>query len=410
MSDSFSTLVGRVLLRCPMAGRFLAEDWVREAWLDICGPDHRWSWLYTFNQFLVPAVYNTGTVSVTRASTIVTGSGTAWDNTYLGRQFRIGTTNVIYTIAAVDSATQLELDQVWGGSTASAQTYQIYQCYFTVPSDFQSFISVYDPNFSWQLALDFTQNILNAADAQRANTGNAYLVAWRDYSTSSIGIVSQPTQVTGTGNSPGSTGTFTGPSNALFTVQVTTAGVPGTAVFKWKKDAGSFTTGVTTDASGSAQDLQDGVQVYFPTGVSYTLNDVWVIRATAGANAGLPRYEIWPHQTAQYVYPFLYWKRPPDISASGVVVPYSIDSNMILEMALAKAASWPGPSADKANPYYRLELADRHERKAQQLLAQAQVKDAEIFMSDVGYQEAAAMPFAPIPALGDSNWLVAHDI
>ena len=410
MPDSFSTLVGRVLLRCPMAGRFLAEDWVREAWYDICAPDHRWSWLYGFDQFLLPAEYETGTVVVTRNSTTVTGTSTVWTTEMVGRQFRIGTTSVIYTISSVESGTSLTLDKVWGGATASAQTYEIYLAYVTVPADFQSFISVWDPNFNWQLALDFSQNVLNAADAQRSNSGNAYLLAWRDYSTSSIGAVAQPVQVLGTGPDPGSSGTYTGPSNALFTVEITTGGAIGTAVYRWKKDGGSYTSGVTTDATSSvAQELQDGVSVYFPTG-TYVLGDIWIVRATAGSNAGLPRYEVWPHQKALYVYPFLYWKRPPDISASGVVIPYSIDNNLILEMALAKAASWPGPSADKPNPFYRLELADRHERKAQQLLAQAQVKDAEIFMSDVVYQEATQMPFAPIPALGDSDWLQKHDI
>ena len=409
MSDSFSTIVGRVLLRCPMAGRFLAEDWVRTAFAEL-SDSKRWSWLYAFNQFLIPAVYNTGTVSVTRSSLIVTGSSTAWDNSLVGQQFRIGTTNVIYTIVSVESTTQLTLDQVWGGSTASTQTYEIYQCYLTVPSDFQSFISVWDPNFNWQLVTDFSQNVLNAADAQRANSGNAYLLAWRDYSTSSIGTVAQPVQIVGTGNDPGSSGTYTGPSSALFTVEITTSGAPGTAVYKWKKDGGSYTSGVTTDATGAAEDLQDGVQIYFPTGVSYTSTDVWVIRTTAGSNPGLPRFEIWPHQKSQYVYPYLYWKRPPDISVSGTTIPYSIESTLIQEIALSKAASWPGPSADKPNPYYRLELSDRHQKNASKLLMEAERNDSEIFMSDVMYQEATSMPFAPIPALGDTNWLQKHDV
>jgi hypothetical protein len=410
MADSFSTLVGRVLLRCPSAGRFLAEDWVREAWLDICAPDHRWSWMYGFDQFLVPAVYQTGTAAVTQNSTTVTGTSTVWDTSMAGRQFRIGTANVIYTIQSVESATSLTLDKPWGNATATAQSYEIYQCYFTAPDDFQSFISVWDPNFNWQLVLDYSQNVLNAADAQRANSGNAYLVAWRDYSSSAIGKVEQPVQVDGSGPDPGSAGTYSGPNNALFTVEITTGGASGTAVFRWKKDGGSYTSGVTTDVAGAAQDLQDGVQVYFPTGATYVLGDIWVIRATAGANAGRPRFEIWPHQKAQYVYPFLYWKRPMDISQTNVTIPYSIDSNLILDMALAKAASWPGPATDRPNPFYRLELADRHERKAQQLLLQAQVKDQEIFMSDTIYQEATAMPFAPVPALGDVNWLQKHDI
>lgn len=408
MAADFRTIVGRVQLRCPLASRFLVEDWVRTAFQEIA-ESRRWSWLYGFDQFLIPALYNTGTVTVTRNSTIVTGSGTTWTTDMEGRQFRTGTTNPIYTIVSVDSATQLTLDKVWGGSTASAQNYQIYLCYVSVPSDFASFISVYDPNFNWQLALDYTQNQLNAADAQRANTGNAYLLAWRDYTTSSIGTVSQPVQVEGSGNDPGSSGTYTGPNNALFTVEITTGGAPGTAVFQWKKDGGSYTTGVTTDSGGAAQELQDGVNVYFPTGVSYTLGDIWVIQALAGSNPGVARYEIWPHQQAEYVYPMIYWKKYPDISQPGVTIPYTINSDLIQEIALAKAASWPGPSTDKPNPYYRLELSDRHEKKAAYLLLEAERNDSEIFMSDVLYQDITALPFAPVPALGDSNFLQSHD-
>jgi hypothetical protein len=409
MPETFSSLAGKVLLRCPVAGRFLVEDWVRQSWYDICSPDHRWSWLYAFDQFLAPASYVTGTVTVTRSSTIVTGSGTSWDNSLMGRQFRVGK-NWGYTVLSVESATSLTIDKPYAASSASAQTYEIYQCFFTVPDDFQSFISLYDPNFNWQLALNYSQNEINAADAQRANAGNAYLVAWRDYSSSSIGKIEQPVQVDGSGPDPGASGSYTGPNSALFTVEITTGGASGTAVFRWKKDSGSYTSSVTTDPNGAAQDLQDGVQIYFPISQTYVLGDIWVIRVTAGSNAGRPRVELWPHQKNEYYYPFLYWKRPPDISAPNAAIPYSIDSNLILEMALSKAASWPGPAPDKPNPYYRLELADRHEKKAQLLLMQAQVKDAEIYMSDVMYQEATSMPFAPIPALGDTSWLQKHAI
>lgn len=409
MAADFRTIVGRVQLRCPLASRFLVEDWVRTAFQEIA-ESKRWSWLYKFTQFMIPAIYNTGTVTVTRNSNVVTGSGTAWTSDMVGRQFRTGTTAPIYTIVSVDSSTQLTLDSVWGASTASAQNYQIYLCFITMPNDFQSFISVWDTNYNWALVTDFTQNQLNAADAQRANTGNAYVLAWRDYTTSSIGVVSQPVQVSGSGNDPGSSGMYTGPNNAVFTVEITTGGAPGTAVFRWKKDSGSYTSGVTTDSGGAAQELQDGVNVYFPTGVSYTLGDIWVINATAGANPGTPRFELWPAQQSEYVYSALYWTKYPDISQSGITIPYTIDSVLIQELALSYAASWPGPSTDRPNPYYRLELSDRHRKQAEYLLHQAERNDSEVFLADTIYQEATALPFAPIPALGDSRWLQAHDI
>ena len=45
--------------------------------------------------------------------------------------------------------------------------------------------------------------------------------------------------------------------------------------FKWKKDSGSFTAGVAI--TGSAQNLQEGVQVTFESNFGHTLNDQWVV-------------------------------------------------------------------------------------------------------------------------------------
>ena len=99
----------------------------------------------------------------------------------VGSQFRIGTATPIYTITQYDSATQIELQFPWGGTTQTTG-YRIYLCYLTPPSDFHAFISVWDPNFNWQLRLNIQQEEINSWDAQRANTGQAYLLASYDYS------------------------------------------------------------------------------------------------------------------------------------------------------------------------------------------------------------------------------------
>src|SRR5262245_20670763 len=96
----------------------------------------RWSWLVKFGQFIAPPVYNDGTVTVTQYSTTVTGSGTTFTAAMVGRQFRIGLTAPIYTIAQYVSATEIALDSPWGGESASGETFQIYQCFYTPPDDF----------------------------------------------------------------------------------------------------------------------------------------------------------------------------------------------------------------------------------------------------------------------------------
>lgn len=404
--DTFNDLVGRVQLRVPTVSRYLAQDWIRNGFRDL-KQRRKWSWLHSRGQFLFPALENTGTADVTRASTIVSGNSTAFDQTMIGLQFRIGVTAPIYTIQSVPATDELVLDQPYGGSTDTAVSYEIYRAYVTVPNDFHSFISVYDPNFNWRLNLDYTQEELNAFDAQRSNRGNAYLVASLDSNKGQVGTVATPLQSLGSGTAPTSQGTYTGPNDAIFTIEITTGGDTGVADYRWKKDSGSYTSGVTTAAT--ATELQDGVEVLFPSG-TYVDGDIFTIRCTAGVNPGLPRYEIWPHITQEYVLPFIYEREPEDISVSGQVLPPYIDGNILVEYALAEAAKWPGPSVDKPNPYYRLELSDRHSTKYERLVIEHEQEDEETFMQDVAYQDATGMGYAPIPAFGDSDWLQKHGI
>lgn len=408
MLDTYGQIWNRVLLRCPQLSPKLSQDFVVNAFRRLA-EIRRWSWLVKFGQFIAPAAYNTGTVTVTQNSTTVTGSGTAWDASMVGRQFRVGLTAPIYSITAVNSATSLELDSPFGGVTASGTGYTIYQCYYTAPVDFHQFICLWDPAFNWQLYLDVQQTEINIWDAQRANVSNAYVVSFRDYSTAQVGLVNAVLQVVGSGNAPVSTGIYTAPVSATFTVEITTTGAPGTAVYKWKKGSGSYTTGVTTNAGGAAEDLQDGVQIYFPTGVSYTSGDVFVINCVTISNAGLPRYELWPHQQANHVYPFLYEMRPTDLNDPNAVLPRYIRGDVLLEMALEDVCLWPGPSKDKPNPYYSLQNAAYHGGRARKFIEVLEVQDDNVWEQDLTYQYPS-MAWAMATPLGDARFLQSHAI
>lgn len=403
MLDTFATIVGRVKGRVPNASLLVAEDWVRNSFRRIA-ERRRWSWLIRFGQFVAPAQYNTGTANVTQGSIIVTGNGTTWTQGMVGEQFRTGINSPIYTIARFDSATQIELDYPWGPVTATNQGYRIYQCYFTPPADFHQFISVWDPNFAYQLRLDMHQEELNYIDPQRANTGQAYVVANLDYSLSYQGAVGATVQATGTGAIPVSGGAYTGPSDVVFTVQITTGGASGTAVYQWKEGSGAFTTGVVT--SSIPVQLADGVQIQFPVG-TYNLNDTFVIPCKAITAPGIPRYEIWPHQANAYVYPFLYEQRVQDLDDPGMVLPRFIRGDVLLEMSLSEAAKWPGPSVNEPNPYFNLSLSDRHERRAEQMIAELERQDDETYQLDAMYP-MTTWPYAPV--LGDAKWVQAHGI
>lgn len=407
MPDTYAQIWNRVNSFCPSAGALRAQRWTIDAFRRIA-ERRPWSWLVKYGQFLVPAAYSTGTATVTRGSAIVTGSGTSWDSTMVGRQFRIPVSTPIYTIAQVNSATELQLEMVYGGPTQSAVTYQIYQCYFTAPSDFLNFVAVWDPNYNWKLGLNYTQPELDLFDAQRANFGQSYVVASLDYSTQRTGFVSNPTQVVGTGPGPQIAGsaTYTGPAAGVYTITITTGGTSGTAVFKWSYNSSTYTTGVTTDSGGGAQDLNNGVQVYFPLGETYVVGDTWTIVTSVVNSNALPRYEIWPHNTAQYVYPFLYIARAQDLDQPGAQLPYTIRGDLVMDMALHSASLWPGPSVDEPNPYFDRGLASDILKRCEFELGELERNDDELFSNMVSY--AQQMQFAPWLNMLNASFLQQH--
>lgn len=70
--------------------------------------------------------YRIGTVRVTNASNVVTGTNTKFlTNVSVGNTFKISGENVIYQVAVVNSDTQLTLSSNYAGVTASGLQYQI---------------------------------------------------------------------------------------------------------------------------------------------------------------------------------------------------------------------------------------------------------------------------------------------
>jgi hypothetical protein len=84
--------------------------------------------LFTFGK----RTYSTGTVSVTQyvvnhaSARLVTGNGTSWTNGLAGLSFRVAGDTKIYTIAHVNSVTELLLTEPYEGITASGLGYEIY--------------------------------------------------------------------------------------------------------------------------------------------------------------------------------------------------------------------------------------------------------------------------------------------
>ena len=93
---------------------------------------------------LSAADYTTGTVSVTTATTTVTGSGTSWKTNMAGRWLNIPITSSDttsgddewYKIASVASATSLTLENAYAGQTVAGGTHTIGEVPI-LPEDYQ---------------------------------------------------------------------------------------------------------------------------------------------------------------------------------------------------------------------------------------------------------------------------------
>lgn len=411
MGDTFTTLWHRLLLRTGSGiGPDLAQDYIKDSFNQLA-ERREWSWLMKSSAFFPPVYSTPGTIAVAPNQVTVTGTGTSFDASLVGKQFRVGSAVTssypTYTISQVPSTTTLILSQPWIGPTLTGQTYSLFQCYFPVPDDFQYFYSIVNTTAAYRLWHNGTQAQLDIDDPQRIQVGISYKAAFYDYTNNYVGTVEPVLQVRGSGAVPVATTTvgYQFPADSVYTVEITTGGASGVAVFKWKQDSGTYTTGVTT--STTPLDLSNGVQVYFPTG-TYVLGDTFIIQAVSQTTSGVPRYELWPRPiNAQYCYPFLYAAKLPDLTDESPQLPDFIArrGDVLLEMALAKAALFPG-SETMRNPYYSLQAAATHAAKAEALIYELEKKDDDTAMKDLTFFTLAYM-FGPFM---DGAWNQNHAI
>jgi len=108
--------------------QILANDFLELA-IDEIAASGAWTWLKRKYRFTTLDSYTTGTVAVTNRNATVTGTGTTWVTgapvTADRSHFILGTQSGGYRITAVALNTSLTIDPIYGGATASAQTYEI---------------------------------------------------------------------------------------------------------------------------------------------------------------------------------------------------------------------------------------------------------------------------------------------
>ena len=399
--DDFISLSNRLLSRCPAVGIELSGQLINDVWRTFQSR-REWSFRRRSGSFAPPNLYTFGFASTNVATgnpNLITGIGTTWTPQMVGTQIRLGgLLYPYYTIQNYLSPTSLLIDQPWAGPDVTAVPYQILQCYYPVPNDFGYWYVVVSLSGAYRLWTNVTESDLSVYDPQRTNQGTPIGVAFRDYTANYGGSIGAVIPVAATGASPVSTTTFgySYIANATYIVQMLSTGISGVATFQWMRSGQTAFTGPLTSAD-TAVDLQDGVQVYFPDGVTYNSGDLFVINCQSQVTTGVPRYEIWPAPSyAINLMPFIYIAKEYDISAAQPQLPPFVANRgeVLLEMALAACARYPGPDTDHPNPYFDLRLAQMHDARCEVLLNDMERNDEEVSLSNITYQNME-MAIAP---------------
>lgn len=125
------------------------------------------------------------------------------------------------------------------------------------------------------------------------------------------------------------------------------------------------------------------------------------------ATLGRVQYELWPYSTTQKRYPYYYYKSAANLADTDQFYGALRDrTDVLLTGALAEAAQWPGPSAEKKNPYFNLQTAAMLKKEHEEQCNSLETKDEETYITWLETVNFNRVPFAPI----DSNFLQSHDV
>ena len=161
-SDLFTDLQNRVRVQTSVtATEEQAKRFINIALHDMhAGFDYRFPWAERSGILRTQAQYTTGTVTATKGSTTLTGSGTAWNtandfavnNMRVNGKVRIAGGLTPYTISAVGGDTSATLSTAFVDTTTSGATYVYYEDEYDLATDFLRPVDM--QRFSDQIPID----------------------------------------------------------------------------------------------------------------------------------------------------------------------------------------------------------------------------------------------------------------
>jgi hypothetical protein len=173
---TFRQICGEIGQWNPTVPPMMLKRWVQTAYRSLID-ERNWYGLLVKGLVTVPQNYSAGQVTVITGSPIVTGSGTMFTNAMIGRQFRIGFSQPIYTIQSVQGAGQFTLDLNWGGPTYTGIGYQIFQSIVSLGNNVKRVYQMVNQQQGYQLITNMTQAALNRFDTWRTQMGWTWLIA-----------------------------------------------------------------------------------------------------------------------------------------------------------------------------------------------------------------------------------------
>lgn len=119
----------------------------------------------------------------------------------------------------------------------------------------------------------------------------------------------------------------------------------------------------------------------------YNAGEPWCLASyrpsELAATKGQAQYEWWPHWegTPALRFPYYYIRRPSELTDDDYFSgPLRDREDVIVEGALAKAATWPGTVLQR-NPYFSVQLATMHKANWDTETGQLEAKDEEIYLT-----------------------------
>jgi hypothetical protein len=102
--------------------------------------------------------------------------------------------------------------------------------------------------------------------------------------------------------------------------------------------------------------------------------------------AGAPLWEMWPRPTSVAAYPFFYIKATTPLISENDILPNGIRSDVVVKLAKAEAARWPGHKVIDGGIYYDPRLADSLVAEAERDIGYMKNEDDSTAIMQLVYQ------------------------